>query len=65
MPEEIIEEMNIRENNESIAYDIPENWSANKKIEDFIAIKEKEYAEADSLQETVMYAIRQQKTKGR
>ncbi len=59
LPPEILEEMNIRENQDSIAYDIPEKWSATKEIENFLAIKEKEDAEADTLQETVMQAIQQ------
>lgn len=65
LPPEILEGMNIRENQDSIAYDIPEKWPATKEIENFLAIKEKEYAEADTLQEIVKHTIQQQKIKGR
>ena len=61
---EILEEMNIRENKDSIAYDISEKWPATKDIEKFLAIKEKEYAEDDTLQGTVTQVI-QQKMRGR
>lgn len=61
LPPKILEDMNIRENQDSIAYDIPEKWPATKEIENFLARKEKEYAEADTLQGTVMQAIQQKK----
>lgn len=42
LPQEMIEEMNIRETKDSLAYDIPENWSASKEIEKFLELKDKE-----------------------
>ena len=42
LPQEMIEAMNIRETKDSLAYDIPENWSASKEIEKFLDLKDKE-----------------------
>ena len=42
LPQEMIEEMNIRETKDSLAYDIPENWSASEEIEKFLELKDKE-----------------------
>ena len=42
LPQEMIEEMNIRETKDSLAYDIPENWSASEEIEKFLEIKDNE-----------------------
>lgn len=57
MPTEILEEMNIRENKGRIAYDIPENWSASKKIEDFIKQKERE----DKTELIILQALNKQR----
>ena len=42
LPQEMIEEMNIRETKDRLAYDIPENWSASKEIEKFLELKDNE-----------------------